>query len=366
MSGTGEFRPRWASPPGESIRQAMAERHWDVERLASELGVNEEVATDLLQGTTRITVTIARVLAASFGGSTRFWMTRDARYCESRDWVTADKWVSLLPVRDMRSFGWVERTTDWQGAISVCMDFFGVDSPSELGGPKLRTTDARFRAKPRNPKQDAAIAAWVRKVELEATELQCEPWDSAGFRGSLPLIAELSKTSDPRMFVPQIQQLCSVSGVAIVLVRSPARCPVNGVALTLASGVRVIGLSGRYLADDHLWFTLFHEAGHLLLHDNDSVFVDEIDNSLDSDLDGPEAEADYFASQALLPESLLAGISRNPSPRLIHGIAKKAGVSHGVVIGQLQHAGVVPFDSRLNKLKHRYKWDGTVLTRGSV
>ena len=296
----------------------------------------------------------------------RFWMTRDARYCEFRDWITADKWVSLLPIRDMRLFGWVERTTDWQSDISACMDFFGVDSPSELDGSRVRTAHARFRAKPRNPEQNAAIAAWVRKVELEATKLQCETWDSSGFRGSLPRIAELSKISDPRIFVPDIQELCSVSGVAIILVRAPARCPVNGVALTLASGIRVLGLSGRYLADDHLWFTLFHEAAHLLLHDTDSIFVDEIDNGLDSDLDGPEAEADRFASQALLPETLLAGISRNPSPKVIHGLAKQAGVSHGVVVGQLQHAGVVPFDSRLNKLKHRYKWDGTVLTRGSA
>ena len=366
MNSPDEFRPRWASPPGESIRQAMAERHWDLERLASELEVTTHVATDLLDGATRITITIARELANSLGGSTRFWMTRDARYCEFRDWATADRWVSLLPIRDMRSFGWIDRITEWQDNISACMEFFGVDSPGDLDGSKVRTAGASFRAKPRNAEQDAAIAAWVRKVELEAIDVQCGAWDHDGFRGTLPHIAVLSKTPDPRKFIPEITRLCSAVGVAVVAVRAPAGCPVNGVALTLPSGVRVIGLSGRYLADDHLWFTLFHEAGHLLLHDHDSIFVDEIEKGPSSDVDGPEAEADRFASQVLLPETLLTGVPRNPPPKVVHGLAKQAGISNGVVVGQLQHAGLLSFNSKLNRLKHRYQWDGTALTRGST
>ena len=30
----------------------------------------------------------------------------------------------------------------------------------------------------------------------------------------------------------------------------------------------------RYLANDHFWFTFFHEAAHLLLHSRKTVFLD--------------------------------------------------------------------------------------------
>ena len=344
----------------------MAERRWNLARLASELELDEQVATDLLEGNTRITVTIAKELTTFFGGSPRFWLTRDARYCEFRDWTAADKWVSLLPIRDMRSFGWIDRYTDWRDKISACMEFFGVDSPSDLDGSRVATTGAHYRAMPQSAEQDAAIAAWVRKVQLEANEVKCNSWNHIDFEEILPQIARLSKTSDPRKFVPEVQKLCSAVGVAVVLVRAPAGCPVNGVALTLPSGVRTIGLSGRYLADDHLWFTFFHEAGHLLLHDHNSIFVDEIEKGLDSKLDDLEAEADRFASQMLLPEALLTKVKRNPHPNVVHGLAKRAGVSNGVVVGQLQHVGLLPFNSRLNRLKHRYKWNGTTLIPGSA
>ena len=162
-------------------------------------------------------------------------------------------------------------------------------------------------------------------------------------------------------FVPALQRLCSLVGVAVVIVRAPRDCPVSGVSMMLPSGARAIGLSGRYLADDHLWFTFFHEAGHLLLHDQDLVFADDLDSNRSAAVEGPEAEADRFASDALLPAALRTGIARSPSPSTVHGLAKRSGVSNGVVVGQLQHARIVSFNSRLNRLKHRYKWDGTAL-----
>ena len=38
----------------------------------------------------------------------------------------------------------------------------------------------------------------------------------------------------------------------------------------------MIQLSARHKSDDHLWFSFFHEAAHVLLHSKKSVFVDEL------------------------------------------------------------------------------------------
>ena len=267
-------------------------------------------------------------------------------------------------MKDMHALGWLERTEDWRDNVSACMEFFGLDALSELDYSEVRVVGARFRAKPKTLRQDAAIAAWVRQVQLEAASLQCDRWDPDSFQEVLPQLAKLSRVSDPREFIPELQRRSSLAGVAVVVVRAPTGCPANGVSMTLPSGVRTIGLSGRYLSDDHMWFTLFHEAAHLILHDHDAIFVDEITKHISRDATGIEAEADHFASESLLPKLLLSGIDRNPSPKAVHGLANRAGVSNGVVVGQLQHLGLVPFNSRLNRLKHRYKWKGTSLSRG--
>ncbi|WP_416208177.1 ImmA/IrrE family metallo-endopeptidase [Halomonas sp.] len=49
-------------------------------------------------------------------------------------------------------------------------------------------------------------------------------------------------------------------------------------------------LSFRYLSDDHFWFTVFHEIGHLLLHDIADVHIE----GMDDEDDVQEQEADFF------------------------------------------------------------------------
>ena len=366
MSVVQEFRPRWASPPGDSIRIALTERRWDLHRLSDELEMSEAVTAGLLDGSTRVTMDIARRLAGSLGGTTRFWMARDARYSESRDWIEADRWVSLLPTREMLNLGWVKPFEDWYERIAVCMEFFGAESPIELHDGPARADATRYRAKPRTVEQDAAISAWVRKVEMEAGALACARWNDIAFEALCPQLRALSRIPDPNDSIPQLQQLCASAGVAVVVVRAPRGCPINGASMTLTSGMRAIGLSGRYLADDHLWFTFFHEAGHLIRHDPSLVFIDDMDRNHSAAVDSLEVEADHFAADVLLPEALRTNLPERPTPYTVHRLSKSAGVSPGIIVGQLQHGGLISFRSPLNRLKRRYRWEGSSLTLGSA
>src|SRR5206468_385214 len=59
----------------------------------------------------------------------------------------------------------------------------------------------------------------------------------------------------------------------------------------------LIQLSLRYKRNDVLWFTFFHEAGHILLHGKKELFVE-------SDARGTnqkEREADVFSADMLIP-----------------------------------------------------------------
>lgn len=77
------FVPDWASPPGDSIQDAVDRKRmakWDFQEM---MGLNPEELRDLYRGALRITPEIARNLSRVLGGSSRFWLRREAQYLES-------------------------------------------------------------------------------------------------------------------------------------------------------------------------------------------------------------------------------------------------------------------------------------------
>ncbi len=119
-------------------------------------------------------------------------------------------------------------------------------------------------------------------------------------------------------------------------------------------------MSFRYLSEDHFWFTFFHEAAHVVLHGTDHISVDGGDPS-PLGASKCEDEADAFAQNILVPASLRDEMF-NAVPTRPHArkIARKAGVTPGIVVGQLQKAGVLQ-PNQFNELKRRYKWNGNTV-----
>lgn len=110
-------------------------------------------------------------------------------------------------------------------------------------------------------------------------------------------------------------------------------------------------MSLRYKTDDHLWFTFFHEAGHILLHGKKELFI-EGSNGLD---EVKEGEANEFAQIELIPKkSFAAFLAQKPySKAAIERFAREIGIAPGIVVGQLQHRGLLP-RSYCNDLKQTF------------
>jgi hypothetical protein len=174
----------------------------------------------------------------------------------------------------------------------------------------------------------------------------------------------LTNERDPAEFVPALRDACARSGVAVIVARAPRGCPVSGAARFPAGGRPQIILSGRYLSDDHFWFTFYHEAAHILLDGPGPMFVDAFEDAAARPQEAREAAADAMAGELLLPAAVMDQVAGNGlSPRDVIGAARAAGISPGIVVGQLQHAGLLGFGSRYNGLKRRYAWRGATLGR---
>lgn len=356
MTRSNEFCPAWASPPGETVRELAASKRLRSSDLALALGVPEEALSQLFSGELPITAARAKSLASVVGASVRFWLAREAQYRRDLQALQDDsrRWVSSLPFADMARYGWLKTAASAGDKVRHALDFFQVSTVDEWRDAWLseRAGLTAYRTSPVFTAQSASVAAWLRQGERAAAELAVGTWSRDCFQRLLPTLKPLTRAREPAEFIPQVQKQCAACGVAVVIVRAPKGCPMSG-ATRLKNGKAILQLSVRYLRDDTFWFTFFHEAGHLVLHE-DRLFLEWSDRrELD---DRVEDEANKFAGNILIPPSEEAALRALPLEyRSIMRFAKNLSISPGVVVGQLQYRGLVR-QEKLNFLKKRYSW----------
>lgn len=184
-----------------------------------------------------------------------------------------------------------------------------------------------------------------------ARDVDCSDFDPVRFREVLHE-ARGSTLSGPATLESGLVALCRSAGVAVVFVRELPALGVSGMTKWLNPNKALIQLSLRYKTADQLWFTFFHEAGHVLLHGKRETFLEFKGNT-----DSKEEEADRFAANFLIPltEYRAFSASGDFSRASIRRFADGIGIAPGIVVGRLQHDGCLPH-SHCNELKHRLRW----------
>jgi HTH-type transcriptional regulator/antitoxin HigA len=160
------------------------------------------------------------------------------------------------------------------------------------------------------------------------------------------------------VFTERLRASCAAYGVAVVFVPELRGSRASGVARWLTPAKALIQLSLRYRTDDHLWFTFFHEIGHVLRHGKTDVWI-EATSSPD---DPREAEADGFSRDTLIPRAEASGLASLKTLDDVQRFADRIGIAPGVVVGRLQHDDLWPY-SQGNQLKRQLSFppveDGT-------
>jgi HTH-type transcriptional regulator / antitoxin HigA len=361
MSEEKDFQPDWVSPPGETIAEILEQKNLSPIKFAERIGRTSEEVEELIRGAENITIETARKLQNILGASVAFWMIRESQYREDQVRLannilpgSTERWLAELPLRDMEKFGWI-KSVSGSGSLMECLRFFGLPDfqawREKYIGMLQQAAFKTSRAFPANP---SATAAWLRQAEIEAESISCEPWSAERFTQTLAEIRQLTRKKDPNIFTPELRRQCAKCGVAVVILRAPAGCRASGATRFLSSEKALLLLSFRYLSDDHFWFTFFHEAGHLLLHNQKALFLEGHD--VPAAKEEEEEEANKFAADILIPARFRKEMLNLPvNGFVIMRFAKVVGVSPGIVVGQLQYHG--RFTHRqLNNLKRRFIW----------
>lgn len=362
-----EFNPDYAIPPGETLLELLETISMSQAELAERTGRPTKTINEIIKGKASITPETALQFERVLGVPASLWNNLERNYRETlarqeerRKLEKQLDWLKDIPVRDMAKLGWIKEREDAVEQLREVLNFFGVVSVStwqNVWSDVLNGVELAFRRSQKYESDLGAVAAWLRKGQIEAQKIQCESFSASKVKTAIEKIRGITREA-PEIFVREIKRLCADAGVAVVFVPELPKCRVSGATWWLKQDKVMIQLSLRYKTDDHLWFTFFHEVGHVLLDKKRDLFLeydDRTNNQKDSER---EQRANRFAMDSLIPPPRFKSFLKeaNFSVDAIQAFADSLGIASGIIVGRLQFEGVIPYRHRLNHLKRRFRW----------
>ncbi len=180
-----------------------------------------------------------------------------------------------------------------------------------------------------------ALNVWYARVIIKAREQELETYFDKNRIDSDWLSHLASYTihdNGPRQAVDFLK----TNGVRVVFESQMDGTYLDGAALLVDKVYPVIAMTLRYDRLDNFWFVLFHELAHIILHlgvEFDSIFDD-----LDSHEEGIEKEADNYALNISIPESVWKKslVRFSPSKDTIINQARSLKVHPAIIAGRIR------------------------------
>ena len=352
------YAPDYLVKPGEIIENYLEYAGFTQSSLAERTGLSKKTINEIIKAKSAITAETALKLERTLGRPAHFWSNLERQYQEDKIRL-ADKirleahlqWLAFFPINNMAKLGWIEKYKDKVKQLEALLRFFAVASPVEWETIWVQGLQAAFRKTKSLTDNTRIISAWLRQGEIAAGEQRCGQFDKQRFQNNLDEIRKLT-LENPETFVPKLISLCSEAGVSIVFVPALPKLGIYGATRWL-NDRPVMQLSLLFKTNDHLWFTLFHEACHILRHGRRELFIEGYGLENEN-----ENEANSFARDRLIPpvelrRFLASGFQ--PTLNQIERFAANIGIASGIVVGRLQHDKILPMSAG-NHLKVRYAW----------
>jgi len=351
-----EYRPDEVSPPGASLLDTLEALGMTQADLAARMGRPKKTINEIIKGKAIITAQTALQLEKVLGVSASFWTNRErvyqeylARRKDDSTLATFAAWAKQYPIAEMAKRQWIPAVTHSLDQARELLRFFGVAAPTQLEGA---FGDIRFRKSPKSRLEPLQV--WLRRGVIQAQEITCEPFDAEKFEAVLTE-ARGWTLLEPEDFQQRVVPACAKAGVAVVFVRELPGCGVHGATRWLLPTKAILQLCLFRKSHDQLVFTFFHEAEHILRHNKKQTFVETGGH----DKDPEEVEANLMAGERLIPQTALDAFLKEQNGRISSGsvkhFAESIGICPGIVVGRLQHDGVIAF-AHLNQIKRRLRW----------
>lgn len=349
------YQPDYAVPPGVTLKETLEVKGLSQADLAIRTGLAEKTISQIVNGIAPITYETAERFELVLGVPARFWNAREHTYREALVRIEEEgrlekevEWLKELPLNVLIDREYIKADSNKRSLVRQALGFFGVSSVSawrDVWGQPC----AQYRGASAQKKHPGYVAAWLRMGECVAESVPCDPYDAQRFQEVLRELRSLTIGS-VATWCEEVKKKCASSGVVVVFVKEIPGAGVSGVTRWLTKDKALIQLSLKYKTDDQLFFSFFHEAGHILLHGKRKVFVE-----YGQEQDVEEREADGFASGVLIPDEQTRALQYLRDQSAIIRFAETLNIAPSLVVGRMQHDGLMP-RAYCNDLKRKVEW----------
>lgn len=348
-----------AIPPGEYLEEVLEDTEISQAELARRMGRPSQAINEIVKGEKSITPETALQLEQVLGVSAQFWSKLEAEYRlviakahQLEEVKNEEGALCDFPYLELSKLDLVEKTKDKQKKVISLRKFFGVSSLDNIKA--VKEFSPAFRQQEKDTVSHESLASWLRAGHMIAENTDVEPFCKDKLESSLTQLRELTNIIEPNKLIEEIKKLLAECGVVLALVPSFKKSYTTGATFRLGKNKAVIMMSLRGAWSDIFWFSLFHEIGHILLHDKRVTFLEN--GKLDQQYKKQEKEADTFAQKTLIPAENYGVFLKNSdfSSDAIESFADSIGIFPGIITGRLQHDKKLPHTNHCHRV--RYKW----------
>lgn len=351
-------------PPGEYLEEVIEELGMTKDELARRMNRPAPKLSSIFKGEKTITPDTALQLEKVVGVPAHIWTGLEAEYRlaiarrqekdEQKRLKEESRQVKKFRYIELVKLGVVGKKTQPTEKALELQKFFGVTSLNNILNIRRYQAAFRFGGIAKRKRSPEAVAAWLRIGELKAQEIHCTPFQARLLRKVMASIRDMTRLP-PERFLDDLHQFLTEAGVALVLCPHLTGTYVHGATFWLGREKAVVMMTIRGKWADIFWFSLFHELGHILLHNRQTVFIEGKDS--DPAFQQQEDEANRFAADTLIyPKQYKEFVMGNRFyPEDIIKFSERMGIDPGILVGRLQHDGYLD-RSWYNDLRTRFEW----------
>jgi HTH-type transcriptional regulator/antitoxin HigA len=321
-------------PPGHYVREALDHYGMSQAELAERMGRPVQAVSEIINGKKEVTEETAFELESVLRTPAHVWLNLECQYRYARQSVEWHEQLSdqveaarAYPYNELAKLGYVPRERDKTERVTNLLRFFGVARLALVE----TSYAAAFRKAAKHDPDPHALAAWLRIGEILAGRLDLPAYNREELRKAIPEVRRRTRTVGE--IDGAIQEALRPAGVAFVTAPHLPKTYANG-ATFWHGGRPVILLSVRGGYSDIIWFTLFHELGHIWLHAKSATFIEGLGAK-----SYEEREADEFACETLIrPKDWeVFREAQDFSVPAVKQFADEQEICASIVVGRLMH-----------------------------
>lgn len=335
--------------PGEIVKEYLSARGLTQKEVSKRIGVSERHLSQLLNGRTRFTEDMALKFEKIMPDVPAiFWLNYEVKY---QEWLAREREEAHLEELDLKEIAKRFHFGEVFKGMGLSLKEQAIQMLQLLGVSEFER--ARYAIAGniefmQDGGEEEAVIVWLKlceeEIENQNSDLSDTPYSKDDLEFSMQRLKMIALNPDVGGSINSARKLLNRCGVYLV-VRSPiSNAKVRG-ALVTHLDHPAIYISQRFKTHDHVWFAIVHELEHLLLHYDPKRPVVSMGEFASEDCKDDEAN---LATRAFFvnEDEYLAFVELGDFGRKsICHFARSQQVDPGIIVGFLQHDGLINFSS---------------------